>query len=99
MVVFDTCIASGEATGGKCGHGMVDTVEDIHAEEIECAGTYYGENEENGPDALCRTAQTWMQFGLDRTGGFGGKHFHRTAYHGRKDGYGEEYDTQTANPL
>ena len=71
----------GEATSGKCGHGMVDTIEDIHAESIESACTYYRENEEDGPDALCRTAQTGVQLGLDRTCGFGREYFHRTAYH------------------
>ena len=80
-------------------HGIVHTVKQIHASKIEHDGTTNRQGEIDTPNPFGIRTEPWMHLCTDGTRSFGSEHFHCSAYHGRKNGNGEEHDSQTANPL
>ena len=97
-------VSRGVAVGGKAacsgdGHRIVHAVENIHTAQIEHHAATDGQDQIDTPDPFGRGAEARVHLGTYRSRGLGGKHFHGSAYHGRKNGNGEEHDSQSANPL
>ena len=99
MEELGTGVVGGEASRCRCRHGIVETVEKSHSRYIIRQNAGDGEHEIDAPNPLCRCGDTWMQLGLDRACGFGGKHLGLSAYERWQQGDGEEHDTQSAYPL
>ena len=88
-----------ESACGNGGHGIVDAVKPVHAQELETCEAGYAEGEEDGPDGFCRGGQLGVQLRLYRSCSLCCKDFYRTSHERGQYGYGEEHYSQTAYPL
>ena len=71
MEELGTAVVGGETTRSRRGHRIVETVEEIHSCHIVGYDAGDGEHQIDTPDPFCRSGESGMQLGLDRTRSLG----------------------------
>ena len=94
-----TVVVGREASRCRCCHGVVKAVEPIHASQPIRHATSYRQGKIYRPQPLCTSSKSRMHFRLYRSCSLGAEHLHTATHHRRQNGYSEEHDTKTANPL
>ena len=90
---------SGEPARGRGRHGIVGSIEPLHARSPERQSAGQRQQDIDAPNPLGRRRQPGVHLGAHGASSLGSEHLDTSAHERGKHGNGEEDDTQSANPL